>query len=111
MTSPIEEQARDRFESSIGTLEDAVAKKAALADPTRYALLCYVHDVEEQTMEDLSDIVDDDVEEHVSELIDAGLLARTGAPDEQPGKTVVRATHAGRREIETDIEPNRQRRE
>lgn len=105
MTSPIERRARDRFDESIGTLDDAVSRKEALSHLTRYSLLCYLHDDGEQTKEDIDSMVEDDVENHINELIDAGLAARTGAPEDQGEgeETMYRITHSGRQEIKTDI--------
>jgi DNA-binding transcriptional ArsR family regulator len=103
MTSPVEGWARDRFDESFGTLDDAVARKAALAHATRYAILSYLHENGDVSREDLATIVEDGVESHVSDLIDAGLAARIGAPDDQPQETVYRITPSGRREIETDM--------
>lgn len=104
MTSPVERQARDRFDESFGTLDDAVARKAALAHATRYAILSYLQENGDVTRDDLAAIVEDGVESHVSDLIDAGLAARIGAPDDQPEETVYRITATGRQEIESDIE-------
>lgn len=104
MTSPVERRAKDRFNESFGTLDDAVARKAALAHPTRYAILSYLHENGDVTRENLAAIVEDGVESHVGELIDAGLTARIGAPDDQPEETVYRISPAGRWEIESDIE-------
>jgi DNA-binding MarR family transcriptional regulator len=104
MTSPVERQVRDRFDDSIGTLDDAVVRKAALAHSTGYAILAYLHENSSVTRKNLAAIVEDGVESHVGDLIDAGLAARIGAPDDQPEETVYRITPAGRREIKSDIE-------
>lgn len=104
MTSPVERQVRDRFDDSIGTLDNAVARKAALAHSTRYAILAYLHESSSVTRKNLTAIVEDGVESHVVDLIDAGLAARIGAPDDQPAETVYRMTPAGRRETESDID-------
>jgi DNA-binding transcriptional ArsR family regulator len=103
MTIPVEQWAKDRFDESFGTLDDAVARKAALAHPTRYAILSYLHENGDVSRADLATIVEDGVESHVGDLIDAGLAARIGAPDDQPQETVYRITPSGRREIETDM--------
>lgn len=104
MTSPVERRARDRFDEPFGTLDDAVARKAALAHSTRYAFLSYLQENGDVTREDLVAIVGDGVESHIGGLIDAGLAARIGAPDDQPDETVNRIPPTGRREIESDIE-------
>lgn len=78
-------------------------RKAALGDATRYSILWYLTGHEDATWEELAAVVDgDDVEEHVAELIDAGLVARIGAPD--GSEAAYRATHVGRQEIESDTE-------
>lgn len=104
MTSPVERRVRERFDESFGTLDDVVLRKAALAHPIRYAILYYLHENGDVTRENLAAIIGDGVESHVCDLIDAGLAARIGAPDDQPEETVYRVTHTGRREIETAIE-------
>jgi DNA-binding transcriptional ArsR family regulator len=70
MTSPVERRARDRFDESFGTLDDAVARKAALAHATRYAILSYLHENGDVSREDLATIVENGVESHVGDLID-----------------------------------------
>lgn len=94
------------FDDCIGTLDDHVQRKAALADPTRYAILYHMHDAGEVTIEDLDAVVGDDVdvEQYVSELIGAGLVSRTVTPGPVEEDSVYVTTFIGRRVIETDIE-------
>jgi len=95
------------FGASMGTLEDHAARKAALGDPRRYAVLYYLWEREEVARAELADAVDDpgfDLTHHIGELIDAGLAARTGAPEDADGRqTFYRITHVGQQEIASDV--------
>lgn len=105
LTEYVDEQL---FSDSMGTLADHTARKAALSDPRRYAVLYYLWDREEVSRKELAATIDDagfDLTHHLDVLIDAGLVARTGAPDDQDGRqTFYRITHIGRQEITTDIQ-------
>jgi DNA-binding MarR family transcriptional regulator len=96
------------FSSSIGTLTDHVTRKAALGDERRYAILYYLWDREEVARKELAEAVDDpmfDLTHHLGELVDAGLVARVGAPEDQDGRqTFYQITHIGRQEITTDVQ-------
>ena len=95
------------FGGNMGTLSDHAARKAALGDQRRYAMLYYLWDREEVARKELAAAIDDpgfDLTHHLGELVDAGLVARTGAPDDRDGRqTFYRITHVGRQEIEADI--------
>jgi len=95
------------FSDSMGTLSDHIARKAALSDPRRYAVLYYLWEREEVSRKEIATTIDDagfDLTHHLGELIDAGLIARTGAPDDQDGRqTFYRITHIGQQEIESDV--------
>ena len=101
----VEEQL---FGNSMGTLSDHVARKAALGDSRRYAILYYLWDREEVARKELASAIDDpqfDLTHHLGKLIEAGLVARTGAPeDEDSRQTFYRITHIGRQEVASDIE-------
>lgn len=106
---PLEEYVDDQlFSDSMGTLTDHTARKAALSDPRRYAVLYYLWDREEVSRKELAATIDDagfDLTHHLDVLIDAGLVARTGAPDDQDGRqTFYEITHIGRQEITVDIQ-------
>jgi DNA-binding transcriptional ArsR family regulator len=96
------------FSGSMGTLTDHVARKAALGDGRRYAILYYLWDREEVARKELADAIDDpgfDLSHHLGELVDAGLVARVGAPEEEDGRqTFYRITHIGRQEIASDVQ-------
>ncbi|WP_079890515.1 winged helix-turn-helix domain-containing protein [Halorubrum sp. AJ67] len=96
------------FSGSMGTLTDHVARKAALGDGRRYAILYYLWDREEVARKELAKAVDDpgfDLTHHLGELVDAGLVARVGAPEDGDGRqTFYRVTHIGRQEITSDVQ-------
>jgi DNA-binding MarR family transcriptional regulator len=96
------------FAGSMGTLSDHAARKAALGDRRRYAILYYLWEHEELPRRELAAAIDDprfDLTHHLGEMVDAGLVARTGAPDDQDGRqTFYRITHVGRQELNADIE-------
>lgn len=94
------------FDDSVGTLADHVARKAALGDARRYAIVFLLYEREEVPRSELAAAVDDpsfDLTHHLGELVDAGLVARTGAPEGADGRrTFYEITHLGRQEIEAD---------
>ncbi|WP_283402430.1 helix-turn-helix domain-containing protein [Halorubrum sp. DM2] len=96
------------FSGSMGTLTDHIARKAALGDGRRYAILYYLWDREEVARKELAKAVDDpgfDLTHHLGELVDAGLIARVGAPEDGDGRqTFYRVTHIGRQEITSDVQ-------
>lgn len=96
------------FSGSMGTLTDHVARKAALSDGRRYAILYYLWDREEVARKELDEAIDDpeiDLTHHLGELVDAGLVARVGAPEDQDGRqTFYQITHIGRQEITSDVQ-------
>lgn len=96
------------FSGSMGTLTDHVARKAALGNGGRYAILYYLWDREEVARKELADAIDDpgfDLTHHLGELVDAGLVARVGAPEDEDGRqTFYRITHIGRQEIASDVQ-------
>lgn len=96
------------FRGSMGTLADHVARKAALGDGRRYAILYYLWDREEVARKELAEAIDDpgfDLTHHLGELVDAGLVARVGAPADQDGRqTFYQITHIGRQEIASDVQ-------
>ena len=96
------------FSGSMGTLTDHVARKAALGDGRRYAILYYLWDREEVARKELADAIDDpgfDLTHHLGELVDAGLVARVGALEDEDGRqTFYRITHIGRQEIASDVQ-------
>lgn len=96
------------FSGSMGTLTDHIARKAALGDGRRYAILYYLWDREEVARKELAKAVDDpgfDLTHHLGELVDAGLVARVGAPEDGDGRqTFYRVTHIGRQEITSDVQ-------
>lgn len=101
-------QDEQLFAGSMGTLSDHAARKAAVGDERRYAILYYLWEQEELPRRELAAAIDDprfDLTHHLGELVDAGLVARTGAPDDQDGRqTFYRITHVGRQELSADIE-------
>ncbi|WP_435358113.1 ArsR/SmtB family transcription factor [Haloarchaeobius sp. DFWS5] len=96
------------FDDSIGTLADHAARKAALGDPRRYAIVFLLYERDEVARKELAAAVDDpsfDLSHHLGELVDAGLVARTGAPEGVDGRqTFYEITHVGRQEIAADYE-------
>lgn len=96
------------FDDGFGTLADHVARKAALGDARRYSVLFLLYEREELSRKTVADAIDDasfDLTHHMGELIDTGLVARTGAPEGADGRqTFYKITHLGRREIEADYE-------
>ena len=94
------------FSNSMGNLADHIARKAALGDKRRYAMLYYLWDREEVARKELAAAIGDpsfDLTHHLGELIDAGLIARTGAPEDEDGRqTFYQITHIGRQEVTTD---------
>jgi len=96
------------FSSSMGTLTDHVARKAALSDSRRYAILYYLRDRDEVARKELAEAIDDpgfDLTHHLGELVTAGLIARVGAPENTDNRqTFYRITHIGRQEIASDIQ-------
>jgi DNA-binding MarR family transcriptional regulator len=103
----LEEYAEEQlFSNSMGTLDDHVARKAALGDTRRYAILYYLWDREEVARKELAAAIGDpsfDLTHHLVELVDAGLIARMGAPEDKDGRqTFYRITHIGRQEITAD---------
>jgi DNA-binding MarR family transcriptional regulator len=96
------------FDDSFGTLADHVARKAALGDARRYSMLFLLYEREELSRKALADAIDDpsfDLTHHMGELVDTGLVARTGAPKGADGRqTFYKITHLGRQEIEADYE-------
>lgn len=95
------------FGDSMGTLSDHAARKAALGDERRYAMLYYLWNREEVARKELAAAIGDpgfDLTHHLGELIDAGLVARIGAPDDRDGRqTFYRITHVGRQEVAADF--------
>ncbi|SFS09938.1 Helix-turn-helix domain-containing protein [Halomicrobium zhouii] len=95
------------FDDSMGTLADHTARKAALGDERRYAILFLLWDREEVARKELAAAIDDDsfdLSHHLGELVDVGLVARTGAPEGTDRRqTFYKITHLGRQEIDTDI--------
>ena len=95
------------FSDSMGTLTDHVARKAALSDGRRYAILYYLWDRKEVARKELAEAIDDpgfDLTHHLGELVDAGLIARVGAPEDLDGRqTFYQITHIGRQEITSDV--------
>jgi len=100
----VEEQL---FSNSMGTLSDHVARKAALGDARRYAILYYLWDRGEVARKELASAIDDpqfDLTHHLGELVEASLVARTGTPEDQDGRqTFYRITHLGRQEVTSDV--------
>jgi DNA-binding MarR family transcriptional regulator len=115
-STPISDDERDiegyvdqrLFDDSFGTLTDHVARKAALGDARRYSILFLLYEREELSRKALVDAIDDpsfDLTHHMGELIETGLVARTGAPEGADGRqTFYKITHLGRQEIEADYE-------
>ena len=96
------------FSGSMGTLTDHVARKAALSDGRQYAILYYLWDRKEIARKELAEAIDDPgfgLTHHLGELVDAGLIARVGAPDDKDGRqTFYRITHIGKQEITSDVQ-------
>ncbi|WP_135305445.1 winged helix-turn-helix domain-containing protein [Haloarcula amylovorans] len=94
------------FDDSMGTLADHAARKAALGDQRRYAILFLLWEREEVARKELAAAIDDDsydLSHHLGELVDVGLVARTGAPADADGRqTFYTITHLGHQEIEAD---------
>ena len=94
------------FGNSMGTLSDHVARKAALGDERRYAIMYYLWNRAEVARKELAELIDDpefDLTHHLATLIEAGLIVRVGAPDDGDGRqTFYRSTHIGRQEIAAD---------
>lgn len=94
------------FDDSMGTLADHAARKAALGDERRYAILFLLWERDEIARAELAAAIDDDgfdLSHHLGELVDVGLIARTGAPEDADGRqTFYEITHLGRQEIESD---------
>lgn len=94
------------FGDSMGTLADHAARKAALGDTRRYALMVLLWERDEMARKELAAAIDDDtfdLTHHLTELIDVGFIARTGAPEDTDGRqTFYEITHLGRQEIEGD---------
>lgn len=94
------------FEERIGTLSDHAARKAALGDERRYAILFVLWERDEMARKELASAIDDegfDLTHHLGELVDVGLVARTGTPEGEDGRqTFYTITHLGRQEIESD---------
>jgi DNA-binding MarR family transcriptional regulator len=101
----VEEQL---FGNSMGTLSDHTGRKAALGDTRRYAILYYLWDRKEVARKELANAIDDpqfDLTHHLGKLVEAGLVARTGAPeDEDRRQTFYRITHIGRQEVASDVQ-------
>jgi DNA-binding MarR family transcriptional regulator len=95
------------FDDSMGTLADHTARKAALGDERRYAILFLLWERDEVARKELAAAIDDDsfdLSHHLGELIEVGLVARTSAPDDADGRqTFYTITHLGRQEIEADF--------
>ena len=96
------------FSGSMGTLTDHIERKAALGDGRRYAILYYLWDREEVARKELAEAIDDprfDLTHHLGELVDAGLVARVGAPEDGDGRqTFYQITHIGQQEITSDVQ-------
>lgn len=95
------------FDDSIGTLAGHTARKAALSDSRRYAILFLLWERDEVARKELAAAIDDDsfdLSHHIKELIDVGLVARTSAPEDGDGRqTFYKITHLGRQEIDADV--------
>lgn len=103
----LESYVDDRlFDDSMGTLADHAARKAALGDARRYAIVFLLYERDEVARSELAAAIDDptfDLTHHLGELVDVGLVARTGAPEGADGRrTFYEITHLGRQEIEAD---------
>lgn len=94
------------FDDSMGTLADHAARKAALGDERRYAILFLLWEREEVARKEFAAAIDDDsfdLSHHLGELVDVGLVARTGAPEDADGRqTFYKITHLGRQEVDAD---------
>lgn len=99
---------RQLFADSMATLGDHATRKAALGDERRYAILYYLWEREEVARKELAEVIDDpgfDLTHHLGTLVDAGLVGRTGAPEDGDSRqTFYRITHVGRQEVEADVE-------
>jgi len=107
-TEDLEQYVDQRlFNDSMGTLADHAARKAALGDGRRYAILFLLWEREEVARKELAAAIDDDsfdLSHHLGELVDVGLIARTGAPEDGDGRqTFYKITHLGRQEIDADF--------
>lgn len=95
------------FDESVGTLANHTARKAALGDGRRYAILFLLWEREEVARKQLAAAIDDDsfdLSHHLGELIDVGLVARRGAPEDADGRQkFYKITHLGRQEIDVDL--------
>jgi DNA-binding MarR family transcriptional regulator len=95
------------FDDSMGTLADHTARKAALGDERRYAILFLLWEREEVARKELAAAIDDDsfdLSHHLGDLVDVGLVARTSAPEDADGRqTFYKITHLGRQEIDADF--------
>lgn len=95
------------FDDSMGTLADHTARKAALGDERRYAVLFLLWERDEVARKELAAAIDDDsfdLSHHLGDLVDVGLVARTGAPEDADGRqTFYKITHLGRQEIDADF--------
>lgn len=105
----LEQYVEDQlFSDSMGTLSDHSARKAALSDPRRYAVLYYLWEREAASRKEIAATIDDaryDLTYHLGELINAGLIAQTDAPDDQDERqTYYRITHIGQQEIASDVQ-------
>ncbi|GAB3704755.1 winged helix-turn-helix domain-containing protein [Halorubrum pallidum] len=96
------------FSGGMGTLTDHVARKAALSDRRRYAILYYLWAREEVARKSLDEAIDDpgfDLTHHLGKLIDTGLVARVGTPEDTDSRqTFYRITHMGQQEITSDVQ-------
>ncbi|MFC6799041.1 MULTISPECIES: helix-turn-helix transcriptional regulator [unclassified Haladaptatus] len=94
------------FDDSIGTLADHVARKAALGDTRRYAILFLLGERGEMARKEIQVAVADssfDLSHHLGELVDVGLISRTGAPEGADGRqTFYKITHLGQQELDAD---------
>lgn len=94
------------FDDSMGTLADHVARKAALGDSRRYAILFLLGEREEMARKEIAAAVADDsfdLSHHLGELVSVGLVSRTGAPEGADGRqTFYRITHLGQQELDAD---------
>ena len=94
------------FSGSMRTLTSHVARKAALSDGRRYAILYYLWDRGKVARKELAEAIDDpgfDLTHHLAELVDIGFVARVGALEDIDGRqTFYWITHIGKREITSD---------
>ncbi len=106
-TEDLEQYVDQRlFKDSMGTLADHTARKAALGDSRRYAILFLLWEREEVSRKECAAAIGDDsfdLTHHLGELVDVGLVARIGAPENGDGRqTFYKITHLGRQEIAAD---------